>query len=71
LGLVSPYLKAFVVACSNPLRFMKVPPELEDLMATIRGKVERFNIEKIRQEDRLGAGLRGPPRAARAAAAER
>ncbi|HVU16631.1 MAG TPA: ParB N-terminal domain-containing protein [Candidatus Didemnitutus sp.] len=50
-GFVSPYLKTFVVARSNPLRFMKEPPELEDLIATIRGKVERFNVEKIRQED--------------------
>src|SRR5882672_6113020 len=34
-GFVSPYLKTFVVARSNPLRFMKEPPELEDLIKTI------------------------------------
>jgi ParB family chromosome partitioning protein len=50
-GFVSPYLKTFVVARSNPLRFMKEPPRLEDLIATIRGKIERFNVDKIRQED--------------------
>ncbi|MBI4625158.1 MAG: chromosome partitioning protein ParB [Verrucomicrobia bacterium] len=55
-GFVSPYLKAFVVARSNPLRFMPEPPELEDLMATIRGKVERFNVDKIRQEDIVASG---------------
>ena len=44
-GFVSPYLKTFVVARSNPLRFMKDPPELEDLLKTITGKVERFNVE--------------------------
>ena len=55
-GFVSPYLKAFVVGRSNPLRFMKEPPELEDLMATIRGKVERFNVEKIKQEDITASG---------------
>ena len=55
-GFVSPYLKTFVVARSNPLRFMKEPPELEDLLKTIRGKVERFNVDKIRQEDIVASG---------------
>lgn len=50
-GFVSPYLKTFVVARSNPLRFMKEPPKLEDLIATIRGKVERFNVDKIKAEE--------------------
>ena len=55
-GFVSPYLKTFVVARSNPLRFMKEPPTLEELMKTIRGKVERFNVEKIKQEDIVASG---------------
>jgi ParB family chromosome partitioning protein len=55
-GFVSPYLKTFVVARSNPLRFMKEPPELEDLIATIRGKVERFNVDRIKQEDIVASG---------------
>jgi ParB family chromosome partitioning protein len=55
-GFVSPYLKSFVVARSNPLRFMKEPPELEDLIKTIRGKVERFNVDKIKQEDIVASG---------------
>jgi len=55
-GFVSPYLKTFVVARSNPLRFMKEPPELEELIKTIRGKVERFNVDKIRQEDIVAGG---------------
>ena len=55
-GFVSPYLKTFVVARSNPLRFMKEAPELEDLIKTIRGKVERFNVDKIRQEDIVASG---------------
>ena len=58
-GFVSPYLKTFVVARSNPLRFMKEPPELEDLLKTIRGKVERFNVDKIKQSDIVAGG--GPP----------
>jgi len=59
-GFVSPYLKTFVVARSNPLRFMKEAPELEDLLKTIRGKVERFNVEKIRQEDIVASGGGAP-----------
>ena len=55
-GFVSPYLKTFVVARSNPLRFMKEPPQLEDLIRTIRGKVERFNVDRIRQEDIVASG---------------
>jgi ParB family chromosome partitioning protein len=55
-GFVSPYLKTFVVARSNPLRFMREPPALEELMKTIRGKVERFNVDKIKQEDIVASG---------------
>src|SRR3954468_22262939 len=55
-GFVSPYLKTFVVARSNPLRFMKEAPELEDLLKTIRGKVERFNVDKVKQEDIVASG---------------
>jgi ParB family chromosome partitioning protein len=55
-GFVSPYLKTFVVARSNPLRFMKEPPELEDLIKTIRGKVERLNVDRIKQEDITASG---------------
>jgi ParB family transcriptional regulator, chromosome partitioning protein len=55
-GFVSPYLKAFVVARSNPLRFMKEPPELDDLIKTIRGKVERFNVDKVKQQDIVASG---------------
>ncbi len=55
-GFVSPYLKTFVVARSNPLRFMKEPPPLEELIATIRGKVERFNVDRIKPEDITASG---------------
>jgi ParB family chromosome partitioning protein len=59
-GFVSPYLKAFVVGRSNPLRFMKEPPDLEDLIKTISGKVERFNVDKIKQEDIVASGGGSP-----------
>ena len=55
-GFVSPYLKTFVVARSNPLRFMKEPPELEELIKTIRGKVERMNLDRIKPEDITASG---------------
>jgi ParB family transcriptional regulator, chromosome partitioning protein len=55
-GFNSPFLKTFVVARCNPLRFMKEPPELEDLINTIRGKAERFNVERIKQEDIVASG---------------
>jgi ParB family chromosome partitioning protein len=55
-GFVSPYLKTFVVARSNPLRFMKEPPQLEELIKTIRGKVERMNVDRIKPEDITTAG---------------
>lgn len=58
-GFVSPYLKTFVVARSNPLRFMKEAPELEDLIKTIRGKVERFNVDKVKQSDIVASGGAG------------
>jgi len=56
-GLLSPYLRAFVVARINPLRWIKGdPPPLEDVLATMRDRAARFNVEKIRQEDLAGAG---------------
>jgi len=59
-GLVSPYLRAFVVARINPLRWMKdEPPPLEEVMKTMRERAAKFNVEKIRQQDLAGAG--GPP----------
>lgn len=59
-GLVSPYLRAFVVARINPLRWIKgEPPELEEVLKTMRERAGRFNVEKIRPQDLAGAG--GPP----------
>jgi ParB family transcriptional regulator, chromosome partitioning protein len=56
-GLVSPYLRAFVVARINPLRWIKGdPPPLEEVLKTMRERAGRFNVEKIRQQDLAGAG---------------
>jgi ParB family chromosome partitioning protein len=59
-GLVSPYLRSFVVARINPLRWIKgEPPPLEDVLKTMRERVAKFNVEKIRPQDLAGAT--GPP----------
>lgn len=51
-GFVSPYLKAFVVARINPLRWIQgEPPPLEEVLKTMRDRAAKFNVEKIRQED--------------------
>ena len=56
-GLVSPYLRAFVVARINPLRWIKGdPPPLEEVLETMRGHAARFNVEKIKQQDLASAG---------------
>ena len=59
-GFVSPYLKPFVVARCNPLRFMKEPPALDDLLRTVRDRVERFNVETVKQEDIAASGGGAP-----------
>jgi ParB family transcriptional regulator, chromosome partitioning protein len=56
-GLVSPYLRSFVVARINPLRWIKgEPPSLEEVLKTMRERVGRFKIETIRPQDLTGAG---------------
>ena len=55
-GLVSPYLRSFVVARINPLRWIKgEPPPLEDVLKTMRERAAKFNVEKIKQQDLAGA----------------
>lgn len=59
-GLVSPYLRSFVVARINPLRWIKdEPPALEEVLRTMRERAAKFNIEKIKPQDLAGAA--GPP----------
>jgi ParB family chromosome partitioning protein len=59
-GLVSPYLRAFVVARINPLRWIKgEPPPLEEVLNTMRDRVAKFKVERIRPQDLAGAA--GPP----------
>jgi ParB family chromosome partitioning protein len=59
-GLVSPYLRSFVIARINPLRWIKgEPPTLEEVLKIMRERVGKFNVERIRPQDLVGAA--GPP----------
>ena len=56
-GMVSPYLRSFVVARINPLRWIKgEPPALEDLLKTMRDRAAKFNVEKVKPQDLAGTG---------------
>jgi ParB family chromosome partitioning protein len=56
-GLESPYLKAFVVARINPLRFIKgQPPECEELLATMTGRARKMDAGKITVSDLSRSG---------------
>jgi ParB family chromosome partitioning protein len=56
-GFVSPYLRAFVVARINPLRWIQGdPPPLDEVLKTMTGRAVKFNTEKIKQEDLASAG---------------
>ena len=51
-GLTSPYLRNFVVARVNPLRFIKgEPPPIDELLATMTKRVRGLNLDKIKSQD--------------------
>jgi ParB family chromosome partitioning protein len=56
-GLSSPYLKSFVVARINPLRFIKGdPPRLDELFATMTKRASGLDAGKIRPQDLARSG---------------
>jgi ParB family chromosome partitioning protein len=56
-GFVSPYLRSFVVARINPLRWIQgEPPPLEEVLKTMRDRAARFNVDKIKQSDLANMG---------------
>lgn len=60
-GLTSPYLKAFVVARINPIRFSKSTEfDFDEVIDKMTASARKFNVEKVRQEDVVRAGG-GPP----------
>jgi len=61
-GFDSPYLKAFVVARINPLRFMKgEPPSFDELLATMTKRASGMDPGKVKAADVARSG--GPPEA--------
>ena len=61
-GLTSPYLKAFVVARVNPIRFSKATEfDFDEVIDKMAASAKKFNVEKIRQEDVAKAGGGAPP----------
>ena len=60
-GLTSPYLRTFVVARINPLRWIKgEPPELEEVLKTMSERASKFNVEKVKPQD-LASMAGAPP----------
>jgi ParB family chromosome partitioning protein len=56
-GLVSPYLRAFVVARVNPLRWIKdEPPPLPEVLRTMKERLAKFNVDKVNQQDLAKTG---------------
>jgi ParB family transcriptional regulator, chromosome partitioning protein len=61
-GFQSPYLRPFVVARINPLRFMKgTPPPVQQLLADMTKRARGMNVDRIKAEDVARTG--GPPEA--------
>lgn len=59
-GLTSPYLKAFVVARVNPLRFIKgTPPSFDELLDTMTKRARGMDPARVKTEDLARSG--GPP----------
>lgn len=59
-GLVSPYLRSFVVARINPLRWIKGDyPPAEEVLKTMRDRAAKMNVDKVKQEDlaKMGGGV--------------
>jgi ParB family chromosome partitioning protein len=56
-GLTSPYLRAFVVARINPLRFIKGdPPSFDELMATMTQRASKMDASKVQATDLAQSG---------------
>jgi len=58
-GFTSPYLRPFVVARINPIRFSKSTEfDFDDVLGRMKKNAEKFNLDRVRQEDivRTGGG---------------
>ncbi len=58
-GLTSPYLRPFVVARINPIRFSKAESfDFDDVLEKMKKGAAKFNTDRVKQEDiaRMGGG---------------
>jgi len=56
-GFTSPYLRPFVVARINPIRFSTSTEfDVDEVLARMQKSADKFNVEKVRQEDVVRAG---------------
>ena len=56
-GFTSPYLRPFVVARINPIRFSTSSEfDFDDVLGRMQKNADKFNVEKVRQEDVVRAG---------------
>jgi ParB family chromosome partitioning protein len=61
-GLTSPYLKPFVVARINPIRFSKATEfDFDEVIDKMTASAAKFNVERVRQEDVAKIGGGPPP----------
>ena len=56
-GLTSPYLRPFVVARVNPIRFSTSTEfDFDDVLDRMRRAAAKFKIDRVKQEDVVRAG---------------
>ena len=56
-GFTSPYLRPFVVARINPIRFSTSTEfDFDDVLGRMQKNADKFNVDKVRQEDVVRAG---------------
>jgi ParB family chromosome partitioning protein len=61
-GLTSPYLRAFVAARVNPIRFSKsIEFDFDEVIDKMTASAKKFNVDKVKQEDVAKAGGGGAP----------
>ena len=61
-GLTSPYLKPFVVARINPIRFSKSTEfDFDEVMDKMIASASKFNVDRVKQEDVAKIGGGPPP----------
>jgi len=56
-GFTSPYLRPFVVARINPIRFSKSTDfDFDDVLGRMTKNADKFNVDRVRQEEIVRAG---------------